>query len=64
MVTYYENLTFPMFKCYNRVTDAYQPRKHEKEQPTNLEACEKNLLLRFRCPRDVEKEAYYNITTP
>ncbi len=41
MVTYYENLTFPMFKCYNRVTDAYQPRKHEKEQPTNLEACEK-----------------------
>ncbi len=58
MVTYYENLTFPMFKCYNRVTDAYQPRKHEKEQPTNLfflvslslEACEKISCSDFAPP--------------
>ncbi len=69
-VTYYENLTFSMFKCYNLVPVLLPTQKHEKEQPSkyflvslSLQACEKMSASDFAPPL-MQKEDLIIILPP
>ncbi len=68
-VTYHENLTFSVFKCYNRVPDASTNPENVKKNNPVKKICKlfsaslwKNERVRFHFPHDIERRPYYNIT--
>ncbi len=69
-VTYHENPTFSLLKCYNGVPGAYtNPENVKKNNPVHFfskpfsASLWKNEPLRFFSLCDIESGFYYNITT-